>query len=849
MTTTTAHVRFGDAAIDDLLAELTLDEKALLLEGVDSWRTNAIPRLGIPSLVLTDGPHGVRMVRDDGGAFGVGDSRPSTSFPTSATVAHSWDPEHARRMGAAIARESRDFGVDVLLAPGVNIMRNPRCGRNFEYFSEDPLVSGAFGSAFVQGVQGEGVATSVKHFAANSSEDHRFVGDSLVDERALREIYLRAFERIVREAQPATVMCAYNRLNGTFCSDHRELLTGILREEWGFDGVVMTDWGAMHDRVASLEAGCELDMPGEVPHNREAIIAAVHDGRLAPEVLDEAVRRMLRLIERATVDAGRPSRPHDPAAHAALASEIATDSAVLLANDGTLPLDPSAGSGPLLVVGEPFEKMRFQGAGSSLILPPEVVTPKDAFDARGIRYAYARGYRTLTAERDETLETEALAGARSAATVLFFGGLDDFEESEGFDRADLRLGEPQAALLRRILDTGARVVLVLFAGAPVELPFADELAAVLDLALPGMRGGEATAALLFGEANPSGKLTETWTHTAADASSAADYDRGAIARYAESIYVGYRFHDAARTPLRYPFGHGLSYTSFAYRDLDVRVVDDRVEVGATIANTGDRDGAEVVQLYVRNNDGAVFKAEQELRAFTKVRVAAGGTERVTLSFALGDLAYWDVAEHDWVLEDGEYEVRLAASAADIRLTAPLVVERGRPSRSPYPAAVDADYAAPPTGIPASFPLLLGRTVPEEDRSGRLTFETRLADARRSAIGRIMLGAVLGRVRRQFRAAQAMPESAERDAKLKSAHFVLRMMPAMSLRSLAMSSSGAMPYGLAAGLAEIAEGHPIRGIRRILRRRGRRTDPRARSIAAPTTTIASEATAATARPES
>jgi beta-glucosidase len=388
----------------------------------------------------------------------------------------------------------------------------------------------------------------------------------------------------------------------------------------------------------------------------------------------------------------------------------------------------------------------------------------------------------------------------------------------------MALGEAQVALLRGLLDAGARVVLVLFAGAPVELPFADELAAVLDLALPGMHGGEAAAALLFGEANPSGRLTETWTHTAADASSAADFDRGVIARYAESIYVGYRFHDKARTPLRYPFGHGLSYTSFEYRDLEVRVVGDRVEVGATIANTGDRGGAEVVQLYVRNNGGAVFKAEQELRAFTKVHVAAGASERAMLSFDLADLAFWDVAERGWVLENGEYEIRLAASVADIRLTAPLVVDRGRATRSPYPAAVDAHYAMPPTGIPASFPALLGRAVPEEDRSGRLAFETRLADARRSIIGRLLLGAVLGRVRKEYRTAQAMPESPERDARLKSAYFVLRMMPAMSLRSLAMSSSGAMPYAFAAGLAEIADGHLIRGFRRILRRADRGAAP-------------------------
>ncbi|GAA1963950.1 glycoside hydrolase family 3 N-terminal domain-containing protein [Agromyces allii] len=821
----TASPTESSATIDDLIAQLSLDEKVLLLEGVDSWNTNGIERLGIPRLYVTDGPHGLRKVRDAAGAFGLADNEPTTAFPTSVTVANTWNPELARRMGQAIARESVDHDVHVLLAPGVNIKRNPLCGRNFEYSSEDPLVSGAFGSAFVQGVQGEGVAASVKHFAANQNENFRFVGDSLVDERAFREIYLRAFERIVNEAKPATVMCAYNAINGTFCSDNRMLLTGILREEWGFDGVVMTDWGATHDRIASLNAGCELDMPGEVRYNREQLLAGVRDGRIAPETLDEAVRRMLRLVERTTgaarvagAAAGNRSAPlSDPAAHADLAREIATEGAVLLANDGTLPMNAAAVAGSLAVVGEMFEKMRFQGAGSSLISPPEVIAPKDAFDRRGIEYAYARGYRSLSKTADAALEHEAVALARSAGTVLFFGGLDDLEESEGFDREHMRLGEHQTALLRQVLDTGARVVLVLFAGAPVELPFVDELAAVLNLSLPGMYGGEATAALLFGEANPSGKLAETWTRTHAESSSCADFDRERISQYAESIYVGYRFHDRAGTAVRFPFGHGLSYTSFAYRDLDVRVSDDRVEAAATIANTGERDGAEVVQLYVRNNDGAVFKAEKELRAFTKVRLAAGESTRIALSFDLADLAYWDVAQHGWVLENGTYEVVLAASAAEARLAAPLVVTTGQDSRSPYSAAVDADYAMPPATIPASFPELLGSPVPTPDRSRRLSLETRLVDAKRSVMGAIMHAVVVGAVSRGYRSAMAMPESLERDARLKSSHFVMRMMPFMSLRSMTMSSSGGLSHEVAAGIVDIAAWHPVRGLRRMLKR--------------------------------
>jgi len=799
------------ADIERLLGELTVTEKVRLLEGSQSWRTHAVERLGIPALFLTDGPHGVRKVREVEGAFGVSNNLPSTAFPPAVTLASTWDPTYAARMGAAIAAEAVDLGVDVVLAPGVNIKRNPLCGRNFEYFSEDPLVTGVLGAAFVRAVEARGVATSVKHFAANSNEDFRFVGDSVVDERALREIYLRQFERIVTEAKPSTVMCAYNALNGTFASDNHELLTDILRTEWGFDGVVMTDWGATHDRVQSVWAGCELDMPGDAPHNREALLDAVAEGSLPVAVLDEAVRRMLRLILRPrAVAEGR----HDPAAHAELSREIATDGAVLLANDGILPLSASE---EVLVVGELFERMRFQGAGSSLITPTSTVTPREAFDARGIGYRYHRGYRSMSAGADGVLEAEAVAAVRPGETVLFFGGLSDLEESEGFDRPSMAMGENQVRLLRRLTAAGARVVFVMFAGAPVELPFAGDLAAILDMHLPGMHGGEAAARLLFGEVSPSGKLAESWPLTAADASSAADFDRGPRALYYESIYVGYRFHDAAGTTLRYPFGHGLSYTRFAYRDLEVREADRRVTVRARIDNVGDRDGVEIVQLYVRNNRDGVFKADKELRAFARVPVAAGASADVELSFALDDLAYWDVEAHDWVLDDGAYEVLLAASAADVRLRAPLSVRRGRAPRSPYPAEVDAAYATPPRTLPAAFPALLGRAVPPESPSRRLTMETRLTDARRTLWGAVMLRAVSSRVRTDYTRALALPDGTERDARVKNAHFVLRMMPFQSLRSLAMSSGGAMPLHVARGIAELAQGRPVRALRTLSRK--------------------------------
>lgn len=800
-------------SIDALITELTVDEKALLLEGVNSWSTNPIDRLGIPGLFLTDGPHGVRKVTSASGGFDVADNAPSTSFPTSSAVAASWDVNNARRIGAAIGIESVTLGVDVLLAPGVNITRDPRCGRGFEYYSEDPLVSGAFGAAFVEGVQSQGVATSVKHFAANSNEEYRFVGDSVVDERALREIYLRAFERIVKTAAPATVMCAYNQLNGTFCSEHRELLTGILREEWGFDGVVMTDWGATHDRVAGVRAGLDLDMPGGVEHNRRAIVAAVADGSLPLADVDAAVRNVLALIEWCRASPKPTLSPHLDA-HAALATQVAIDSAVLLHNDAVLPLSVG-NTGRIAVIGELFERLRFQGAGSSLITPTGVTSAKDAFDARGVEYTYARGYRSLDESRDSVLEREALTAAQDADVVLFFGGLSDLEELEGVDRAHLRLSDAQNALLEELVSTGVPVVFVLHAGAPVEIPVVDRLGAVLQMHLPGMHGGEATTALLFGESTPSGKLTQSWPRSAVDLSDAADFATGSISRYYESIYVGYRFYDKARTDLQFPFGFGLSYTSFRYHDLTVTVDGESAAVMLKVTNTGQRDGAEVIQLYVRNNDSAVFKAEKELRAFTKVHIPAGQTAPVTLTFPLSDLAYWDVKKRTWVLENGDYEILVAASAADIRLRAPLPVAHGTDTRSPYSAEIDRDYAHPPLSIPASFPELIGRPLPEMSRSRRLTLETRLADARGSIIGTIMYAATVGRTRKAYEEARALPESLERDARVKNMHFVMRMMPTGSLRSMSMASNGQLPFHVAAGIADIAAWHPWRGIRTII----------------------------------
>jgi len=791
---------------------MTIEEKAALLEGTDSWYTNAIPRLSIPALMLTDGPHGVRKVRASSGSFGISDNEYSTAFPTSAGLASTWNPELAYRMGEAIAEECRTLGVDVLLAPGINIKRSPLCGRNFEYYSEDPLVSGTFGAAFVRGVQSKGVGCCVKHYAANSNEDYRFVGDSVVDERALREIYLRAFEQVIREAQPYAVMCSYNRVNGIFASQNKQLLTDILRDEWGYGGLVMTDWGATCDRVEGVKAGCDLDMPGGVWHNRASIIEAAKNGTLPMDQLDKAVKRVLELIERcksAEYESG-----YDQEDHERLACEIAKEGAVLLKNDGTLPL---SGKEKLLVVGEMFEKLRFQGAGSSLINPPRTISPRQAFDKRGISYTYMPGYRYLKPERNPALEHAALQAAQQADTILFFGGLDDLEESEGFDRVHMRLGEPQAKLIQELIATGKKVVLVLFAGAPVELPFHDGLSALLHMYLPGMYGGEACASLLFGEATPSGKLAESWPLRLEDTSCFADYNRGPVSRYYESIYVGYRYYDKAGTPLRFPFGYGLSYTTFQYANLRVSEADGRITVLADITNIGSREGAEVVQLYVRNNHGQVFKADKELRAFTKVSLKPGETRSVELSFNRQDLSYWNPQLHRWVLENGTYEICLAASAADIRLTAEWSITDAEDVPSPYSSAVLSDYRVPPQNIPPSFAELIGREVPEAIVHAPLTLDSPLRDFQRSFLGRILYASVMGMASRGYKEALHMPESLERDMKLKNSYFLVRLLPSNSIRSMCMSSSGQFSYHMAVGFVELANGRIWRGLKALLRK--------------------------------
>ncbi len=574
---------------ETILRELTVEEKAALVSGTDFMYTNPIPRLSVPSLRMSDGPHGLRIQRE-GGDNGVSESDPATSFPTAATTASGWNPENTRKMGEAIAKECRFFGVHTLLGPGVNIKRNPLCGRNFEYFSEDPYLAGVMGAAEVEGVQSKGVGVSVKHFALNNSENYRFMGNSVASERTMRKIYLKPFEYIVKHARPATVMCAYNRVNGTFCSEHKWLLSDVLRGEWGFDGVVMSDWGAVHDRVAGLKAGLDLEMPGDTAICRRRILDGIADGSLPREALDSACRSILRWIDRYVQPAD--PKPADWKAHHALAAEIAADCAVLLKNNGVLPL---SGSEKLHIAGELFANMRYQGAGSSMIHPTEVTTPKDAFDAHGVKSA----------------------ALEESDTVLIFAGLTDEYESEGCDREHMRLPEHQLKEIDALLASGKKTVVVLFGGSPFELPFADRVDAILNMYLPGQNGGTAVYDLLFGIRNPSGKLAETWPMRYEDVPGHETFGKGMNEIYAEGVEVGYRYYSKHNVPVRFPFGFGLSYTTFGHSEW----TKDGDTYTQTVTNTGNRFGGEVAQLFL---DG-------ELRGFKKVYLMPGESKTVSIT--------------------------------------------------------------------------------------------------------------------------------------------------------------------------------------------------------------------------
>lgn len=762
--------------MSETIKKMTLEEQIAYCSGENFWNTKAMPQHGIPSEMMCDGPHGLRKQEDGVDMLGINRSVPATCFPTAVSTACSWDEELLTQVGEAIAREAAAHGVGTILGPGANIKRNPLCGRSFEYFSEDPQLAGKLAAAYIRGAEATGVNTSLKHFAFNNQEYKRFSSDSVVDERTMREIYLPGFEMAVEEGKPSTVMCAYNKLNGIHCSDNKYLLTDILRGDWGYDGMVVTDWGAMNDRAAGFRAGCDLCMPGGSAYMEKECAAAVQAGTLDKNDVARSAERVLHMVQKG-LKAVADAKPVDMQAHYDLARKAAAESAVLLKNeDSLLPLNGTDG---VVFFGDMAKNLRYQGAGSSHINPWKLTQVSDACP-------------------DVTIADNAEA-ARNAKVAVVFAGLTDEYESEGFDRENMRMPESHVRLIEDVAALNPNTVVVLMCGSVVETSWADKVKAILYMGLPGEAGGDAIADLLFGRAVPCGKLAETWPMRYEDVISATYYAHGKKdAHYREGLYVGYRYYATAGVKVRWPFGYGLSYTSFAYSDLQVK----GSEVSCTVTNTGKVPGKEIAQLYIAPAKCGCYRPVRELKGFAKVALAPGESKRVTFSLNDRSFAIW---QGGWVVPSGTYTVQVGPSSEDLPLSATIEKAGVAIPEDRLPAWYHA-----PKGVPShtDFEKLVGHTVTEKPlKKGEFTMENTVMEMKDfSLMMKIMYIAVRATIAKGFPKGTSDSDPS----------FKMMMSSAADCSLSGMKINGAMNNHVLEGMLEMANGHWLRGILTMMR---------------------------------
>lgn len=783
-----------DKKVQDILSKMTLEDKISLCNGADFWHSKAMAQYGIPAVTMSDGPHGVRCQKNGADMLGVNESEPATCFPTAVTSGATWDAELLKAEGQAIGEEGLSYGVDVVLGPGVNIKRNPLCGRNFEYFSEDPFIAGAMGAAWVQGAQSTGAGTSLKHFAANNQEYKRFNGNSQVDERTMRELYLPAFETVIKAAQPETVMCSYPRINNVHASDNHWLLTDVLRKDWGFAGLVVTDWGALCDRVKAMHAGCDLSMPGGSTYMEDWVAAAVRDGTLPESDVDACAARVIAL---ALKGESRPKgHAFDKDAHNALAQKIAENGAVLLKNEeNILPLD----AGGIALIGEMARTMRYQGAGSSHINPTQLTTLCDAMPG----VPFAAGCDVKGTVTEESLR-EAAETAKQAKVAVVCVGLPDIYESEGFDRETMAMPEGHIRLIETVAAANPNTVVVLFCGCAVEMPWLDKVKAVLYMGLPGQAGGAAAANLLTGKANPSGKLTETWPLCYDDVPSRDTFGKKTT-HYKEGLYAGYRYYDKAGKAVRFPFGYGLSYTQFAYSDLKI----EGRTVTAAVTNTGSTAGAEVVQLYVAPPKNGLYRPAKELKGFAKVSLQPGESQTVRFELNGRSFAVW--SDGCWKVPMGSYEICVGASVADIRLHAALAVD------GVILAAPDwqkGSWYETLQGLPtdAEFEKLCGSPLQSdpEPKKGAFTMEHSTMELKD-------ISAVMMQMYKGTEATIAKSFGGKADYSDPTFKMMVMSGADAPLRAAVLSSCGMFPANLAEGMLALANGHPLNGVKKLIKK--------------------------------
>ena len=781
----------------EIIAKLNLEQKCALLSGAGTFTTRGCPKAGVPSITLSDGPNGVRKQAGAADHLGLNPSVPATCFPTAATVACSWDPALGEEIGRAMGEEAAAQEVAVLLGPGLNTKRSPLCGRNFEYFSEDPYLSGKMAAAYVRGIQSEGIAACPKHFAVNSQELRRMASDSVLDERTLRELYLTGFEIVVKEAAPKTIMSSYNLVNGTYANENAHLLQDILRRDWGFSGAVVTDWGGSNDHALGVKNGSTLEMPAPGGDAVRELLAAVQSGKITEADVDARLDELLTLVLDTSAAVQKHSRSFDADAHHALARRAAAESAVLLKNDGGIL--PLAAGAKVAVIGDFAETPRYQGAGSSAVNSIKVDTLLDCLAQSGLQCAgFAAGF-DRQGRPDAAKKAQAVALAQKADTVLLCLGLDEIKESEGLDRVDMKLADNQIELLQAVEQANPNTVVVLNAGASLETPWLAHCRALVYGALGGQAGAGAMVDVLTGKVNPSGKLAETWAN-AYEETPARDNFAGAgrTVQYREGLYVGYRYYQTAGVPVAFPFGYGLSYTSFAYSDL--KVTADSVTL--TVTNTGARDGAEIVQVYIAKPGAEIFRPAQELKAFARVPLAAGESRTVTLPLDDKAFRYWNTRTDGWEIEGGRYEVRVGASSADIRLTADVDI-RGTNATDPYAGKALPHYKSGSVqNVPdAEWEALLGHPIPQDKVKIDRNMTLGELNHSRSPLGWLIWAVLTALLNASFK--KGKPD------------LNVLFQYNMPLRALAKMTSGAISMGMVDGLVMELQGFWIIGLVRVI----------------------------------
>lgn len=792
----------------EILDMLTLEEKAGLCSGADFWHLKSVERLGLSEIMVTDGPHGLRKQAGGTDHVGLNKSVAATCFPTASATASSWDKELMFEMGEALAEECLQEDVAVILGPGANIKRSPLCGRNFEYVSEDPYHTGHMTAALINGIQSKGIGTSLKHFAMNNQEARRMTIDTVVDERAQREIYLTGFEIAVKEAQPWTVMCSYNKVDGIYLSDHQKLLNDILKEEWNHTGLVVTDWGACNDRVKGIQAGMELEMPSSGGRNDEKIVKAINNGILSEGTLDKAVIRIIELILRSQ-ESRKESFKYDVQKHHLLAKKVAANSTVLLKNDHILPLSKEQ---KIAVIGEFAKTPRYQGAGSSIINPHKIDNVCDVLTEKGVDYSYAQGYSLKSGTPKQKLIDDAVKIAQNSEVVIIFAGLTDDYESEGYDRKHLELPLSHTELIKQVSKVTSNTVVVLQNGSPVVMPWLMDVRGVLECYLHGQAGAGAVIDILYGDVNPSGKLAETFPLTLEDNSSYHYFPGSTLTvEYRESIFVGYRYYDTADKKVLFPFGYGLSYTEFSYSDLTIKKISELAyEVCVTVENSGLVAGSEIVQLYIKNNESELFKANKELRAFDKVYLEPNEKKQITFTLNKRSFAYYNITISDWHVDSGFYEVQIGASSKDIRLKESLKIEKNDGITVPNYKEKAPDYYNLTNDVfemdANQFELLYGKALPKRDKEkgDPYTSLSTMIEVREKFVGKLLFNMI----KKQAMVMVERDNSEVEDGNLAMLEAIIGEMP---LRSLSMMGGDKLPKYFVEGMVLMLNGKPLKGI--------------------------------------